>query len=64
VFSSLTPHCTGPNVTGDVRKTYIVQFAPDGAAKVERDTQTGEMVRTPADAPERQFRVLAHGASP
>ena len=32
VFSSLTPHTTGPNLTGEVRKSYIVQFAPDGAA--------------------------------
>ena len=31
VFSSLTPHCTGPNRTDDVRKAYIVQYAPDGA---------------------------------
>jgi ectoine hydroxylase-related dioxygenase (phytanoyl-CoA dioxygenase family) len=61
VFSSLTPHRTGPNATGEVRKTYIVQFAPDGASKVERDATTGELVRIPADAPERQFRVLAEG---
>ncbi len=31
VFSSLTPHSTGPNHTDAVRKAYIVQFAPDGA---------------------------------
>ena len=31
VFSSLTPHSTGPNRTGAVRKAYIVQFAPSGA---------------------------------
>ena len=31
VFSSLTPHCTGPNSTDAVRKSYIVQYAPDGA---------------------------------
>ena len=29
VFSSLTPHSTGPNRTDDVRKAYIVQFAPE-----------------------------------
>ena len=33
VFSSLTPHRTGPNATGEVRKTYIVQFAPDGGVQ-------------------------------
>ena len=32
VFSSLTPHSTGPNRTDEVRKAYIVQYAPDGAA--------------------------------
>ena len=31
VFSSLTPHRTGPNLTSDTRKTYILQYAPDGA---------------------------------
>ncbi len=31
VFSSLTPHRTGPNRTGDTRKSYILQYALDGA---------------------------------
>lgn len=31
VFSSLTPHRTGPNHTSTVRKAYILQYAPDGA---------------------------------
>jgi phytanoyl-CoA hydroxylase len=31
VFSSLTPHLTGPNLTAEVRKAYIVQYAPAGA---------------------------------
>lgn len=31
VFSSLTPHRTGPNLTDATRKTYVLQFAPDGA---------------------------------
>ena len=31
VFSSLTPHATGHNTTDEVRKAYIVQYAPDGA---------------------------------
>jgi len=61
VFSSLTPHRTGPNGTTAVRKTYIVQFAPDGACKIERDAGTGELVSTPADARERQFKVLSGG---
>jgi ectoine hydroxylase-related dioxygenase (phytanoyl-CoA dioxygenase family) len=58
VFSSLTPHATGANQTTQVRKSYIVQFAPDGA-HVIRD---GE--RTPCDAPERQFPILLRGAPP
>ena len=52
VFSSLTPHRTGPNVTGDVRKTYILQYAPDGARVVG-----GE----PCAAPDRQFLILKNG---
>ena len=34
VFSSLTPHSTGPNRTDQVRKAYIVQFAPSGAVVI------------------------------
>jgi ectoine hydroxylase-related dioxygenase (phytanoyl-CoA dioxygenase family) len=56
VFSSLTPHQTGPNITNAVRKAYIVQYAPKGA-EISRD-QDGERVRETADDPERQFVVL------
>jgi len=63
VFSSLTPHLTGPNTTGAVRKAYIVQYAPPDARMYQGDpTQgppTGEVT---ADAPERQFPVLRAGA--
>ena len=31
VFTSLTPHATRRNTTDDVRKAYIVQYAPEGA---------------------------------
>ena len=34
VFSSLTPHLTGPNTTDDVRKAYIVQYAVDGYVSI------------------------------
>lgn len=34
-FSSLTPHATRRNTTSEVRKAYIVQYVPDGAAVVE-----------------------------
>ena len=58
VFSSLTPHATGPNRTRDIRKAYIVQFAPDGA-----EILSGA-ARTRCDAPERQFPILVDGEAP
>ena len=65
VFSSLTPHLTGPNTTGAVRKAYIVQFAPDGAAALTGDPAAGAPTgRQPADAPCRQFPILVDGAAP
>jgi ectoine hydroxylase-related dioxygenase (phytanoyl-CoA dioxygenase family) len=60
VFSSLTPHCTGPNLTDGVRKSYIVQYAPDGAYVLAGPTRA-ELVEVPANAPERQFPVLVDG---
>ena len=41
VFSSLTPHRTGPNLTGEVRETYILQYAPDGAVAWPRGQAQG-----------------------
>jgi len=63
IFSSLTPHMTVPNITSDrIRKTYIVQFAPDGAeVLIEKD---GAFLRTPANVAERQYGVVKDGASP
>ena len=58
VFSSLTPHSTGANRTRDVRKAYIVQFAPDGAHTIHDGT------RTACNAPERQFPILLGGRPP
>jgi phytanoyl-CoA hydroxylase len=55
VFSSLTPHRTGPNLSGGVRKSYIVQFAPDGAHAVDG---AGFV---PQDDPSRQCPVLRGG---
>ncbi|MFM8562891.1 MAG: phytanoyl-CoA dioxygenase family protein [Acidimicrobiia bacterium] len=37
VFSSLTPHLTGPNVSGSMRKAYIVQYVGPGAVRHEPD---------------------------
>lgn len=59
VFSSLTPHMTGPNLTDQVRKTYIVQFAPEGACVITRNDGQRESVHC-AD-PERQYAILAGG---
>jgi len=61
VFSSLTPHRTGPNATRDVRKAYIVQFAPDGAMIRFIHPKTGEETVIPANAPDRQYPVLEAG---
>lgn len=60
VFSSLTPHSTGPNSTGTVRKAYIVQFAPDQAYVLQRGQQTDPQHVT-ADDPTRQFVILRDG---
>jgi len=54
VFSSLTPHRTGPNQTGTIRKSYILQYAPDGAVMWRSDTES-----LVCDAPDRQYRVPA-----
>jgi phytanoyl-CoA hydroxylase len=70
VFSSLTPHRTGPNLTSDVRKAYIVQLAPDGArvctsragAAGARENLRDEVEQT-CDAPDRQFPILREGRS-
>jgi ectoine hydroxylase-related dioxygenase (phytanoyl-CoA dioxygenase family) len=55
VFSSLTPHQTGPNTTDAVRKAYIVQYAPEGAV-ISRE-ENGERTRVTADDADRQFRI-------
>jgi ectoine hydroxylase-related dioxygenase (phytanoyl-CoA dioxygenase family) len=61
VFSSLTPHRTGPNRTSEVRKAYIVQFAPDGARLV-RAPGAGDP--SPCNDPVLQFPVLVDGRPP
>jgi ectoine hydroxylase-related dioxygenase (phytanoyl-CoA dioxygenase family) len=60
VFSSLTPHSTGPNVTQAVRKSYIVQFAPADACVIQVRQQT-EVARQPADDEARQYMILREG---
>ena len=53
VFSSLTPHRTGPNLTDDIRKSYILQYAADGAVGHARDNTISA-----ANDPDRQFFIL------
>ena len=53
VFSSLTPHRTGPNLTGETRRAYILQYAPDGVLAFRR----GEAAGRPQNDPTRQFFV-------
>jgi phytanoyl-CoA hydroxylase len=61
VFSSLTPHLTGPNLTGAVRKAYILQYAPVGAEVLQGDPRGAPVARVPADDPDRQFPVVRGG---
>ena len=60
VFSSLTPHATGPNLTDRLRKSYIVQFAPDGAVIADPKIAEGKRIR--CDVPDRQYPILVDGA--
>jgi ectoine hydroxylase-related dioxygenase (phytanoyl-CoA dioxygenase family) len=57
VFSSLTVHRTGPNRTRDcVRKSYILQYAPEGSMRYPRGAAPER-----CDVPERQFTVVRDG---
>ncbi len=62
IFSSLTPHKTGPNVSEETRKAYIVQYAPDYAKLLHGEPQSGPpLSKVPANEPERQFPILIDG---
>lgn len=61
VFSSLTPHLTGPNTTDGVRKAYILQYAPTGAEVLRGDPSAPPVRREPCNAPDRQYPVLVSG---
>jgi ectoine hydroxylase-related dioxygenase (phytanoyl-CoA dioxygenase family) len=56
VFSSLTPHRTGPNLSNDVRKAYILQYAHDPSVATHRDGSQAAQ-----NHPERQFQLLERG---
>jgi ectoine hydroxylase-related dioxygenase (phytanoyl-CoA dioxygenase family) len=62
VFSSLTPHLTGPNLTDAVRKAYILQYCPSDAAVLQGDPHAGPAQgRVPCTAEGRQYEVLRAG---
>ena len=62
VFSSLTPHTTGVNVTDDLRIAYIVQFAPDGAVALRGEPPDPPLRRDLQDDRDRQFPVVSAGS--
>ncbi len=62
VFSSLSPHLTGPNTTDSVRKAYILQYAPEGAEVLLGDPNQGPPLRRNlANDSQRQFPLLIDG---
>ncbi len=62
VFSSLSPHLTGPNTADEVRKAYILQYAPDGAQVLQGDPNVGPPTgQALANDPNRQFPILING---
>jgi len=58
VFSSLTPHRTGPNITGGTRKAYILQYAPGGAMVYPYKAPCA-----PADNEDWQYWILRNGST-
>tara|TARA_B100000287_G_scaffold412636_1_gene443305 strand:- start:378 stop:926 length:549 start_codon:yes stop_codon:yes gene_type:complete len=64
IFSSLTPHKTGPNISEETRKAYIVQYAPDEAQLLHGEPHAGPPEsKVPAKEPQRQFSILIDGAA-
>jgi len=61
VFSSLTPHLTGPNLSASVRKAYILQYAPADAEVLQGLPPGDPEGRVRADDPDRQFPILRAG---
>lgn len=57
VFSSLTPHRTGPNLSPEMRRAYVLQYAREGTVVYQGDARDAMVV----DDPERQFVVARQG---
>jgi ectoine hydroxylase-related dioxygenase (phytanoyl-CoA dioxygenase family) len=66
VFSSLTPHATGPNRSDSVRKAYILQYTPETAACLRGDPETGPPARREPvrDLPAAQQWLVLRGGRP
>jgi phytanoyl-CoA hydroxylase len=63
VFSSLTPHLTGPNTTSGVRKAYILQYCPVGTRVLAGDPEVGAPTgEVPCDSPELNPAIVRDGA--
>ena len=56
IFSSLTPHRTGPNLSDKVRKSYILQYAPEGSKRLISQSLTEQV-----NDETRQFLILKDG---
>jgi len=61
VFTSLTPHFTAPNTTAEVRKAYIVQYAPSGAVAYRPQPDGSRGPAEPQDNDGLQFPVVKAG---
>jgi hypothetical protein len=62
VFSSLTPHATRRNMTEQVRRAYIVQYAPDGAIAHHGDPAAGAPTSSePLGDNERRYWIVRNG---
>ena len=57
VFSSLTPHRTGPNLNKDIRTAYILQYAPEGSKRLISHSLSEEV-----NEESRQYFVLKDGS--
>ena len=57
IFSSLTPHRTGPNLNQDIRKAYILQYAPEGSKRLISHSLSEEV-----NEESRQYFVLKNGS--
>ena len=55
VFSSLTPHRTGPNRTSGERKSYILQYCHEGSVKLS------EALEEEQNNPDRQYPIVVNG---